>query len=32
MYSVDSVETAIRELYFSGVANEEYTRGEIERL
>ena len=32
MYSVDSVEKAIRELYFTGVANELYSRGEVERL
>ena len=32
MYSVESVESAIRELYFNGVANEEYSRGEVERL
>ena len=32
MYSVESVESAVRELYFTGVANEEYSRGEVERL
>ena len=32
MYSVESVENAIRELYFNGVANEQYSRGEVERL
>lgn len=32
MYSVESVESAIRELYFNGVANDEYSRGEVERL
>ena len=26
MYSVDSVENAIRELYFTGVANDLYSR------
>ena len=32
MYSVENLESAIRELYFNGVANEEYSRGEVERL
>ena len=32
MYSVDSVENAIRELYFTGVANDLYSRGEVEHL
>lgn len=32
MYTVESVENAIRDLYFNGVANEEYDRGEVERL
>ena len=32
MYSVDSVENAIRELYFTGVANDLYSREEVEHL
>lgn len=32
MYSVETVESAVRELYFNGVANELYDRGEVERL
>ena len=32
MYSAESVETAVRELYFTGVAVDLYTKGEVEHL
>lgn len=32
MYSVEFLENTIRELYFSGVTNEDYSTGEVEQL